>query len=128
LPKEPQNAALHLFSASPELVEFGRATYHLRSSDTSMVLSEVFDLEGVGMSYTMEDFRRDYFKKHFSKLTAQERRQVLASLPPEEQEGALQELPLERRLAGVSAQQLRQYLDQMAAGQTAKSRKARRKK
>jgi hypothetical protein len=166
LPKEPQNAALHLFSASPELVKFRQETYRQHSPDTSTVLRNLFNLQGqgVGMSYTMQDFLRDYFKKHFPKLTAQERRdvleslapeerrQVLESLPPrdlrdvlgglsprkrrevltalptEEQEAALQELPLERRLAGVSEEQLRQYLDRMAAGQAARPRKPRRRK
>jgi hypothetical protein len=36
------------------------------------------------MSFTMEDFNRQYVKEHFRKLTAEERQEVLQSLPPEE--------------------------------------------
>jgi hypothetical protein len=166
LPREVQNAPLHVFSASPELVEFGRKTYRLRSPNTSMVLGSLFNLEGeaIGMSYTMEDFLRDFWKKNFSKLTEEQRRQwaeslspqelrhmveslpreelrhlveslpakerrgVLESLPPEEQDAVLQALPLEKRLAGISDEQLRQYLDQRAASRPAGARKPKRKK
>jgi hypothetical protein len=68
------------------------------------------------MSYTMEDFKRDYVKEHFAKLTPKEQEEVLQSLPPE------------RRLAGLSPEQIRQYLDQLTAGRPAKPRKPRRKK
>ena len=54
------------------------------------------------MSYTMEDFKRDYFKEHFPKLTLEERREVLQSLPAEDLREALQSLPPEARLAGLS--------------------------
>ena len=36
------------------------------------------------MSYTMEDFQRQYVKEHFAELTLEERREVLELLPPEE--------------------------------------------
>ena len=82
----------------------------------------------MGMAYTMEDFKRDLFKEYFGKLTAEERRAVLESLPPEEQEEVLRSLPPEKRLAGLSAEQIRQYLDQLTAGRPAQPRKPRRKK
>jgi hypothetical protein len=68
------------------------------------------------MSYTMEDFKRDYIKEHFAKLTQEEREEVLRSLPPEE------------RLAGLSAKQIRQYLDHLSASNPAEQRKQRPKK
>ena len=68
------------------------------------------------MSYTMEDFKRDYVKEHFPKLTPEEKREVLQSLPPEELLGIL------------SPEQIRQYLDRLAAGRPTKPRTARRKK
>jgi hypothetical protein len=40
----------------------------------------------------------------------------------------LQALPLEQRLAGLSAEQIRHYLDQLTAGRTSQPRKPRRKK
>src|SRR5436309_1875825 len=63
LPREAHNAPLHLFSASPELVGFGRGTYRRRSENTSSLLGQLFERlrgEGFAMAYTMEDFQRDY--------------------------------------------------------------------
>jgi hypothetical protein len=63
------------------------------------------------MSFTMEDFNRQYIKEHFPHLTPQEREEVLQALPAEE------------RLAGLSAEQIRQYLDQLTAGHPTRPRK-----
>jgi len=68
------------------------------------------------MPFTMEDFQRQYVKEHFSQLT------------PEEQREALQGLPPEQRMAGLSPQQIRQYLDRLTAGRPGAPRKPRRKK
>ncbi len=119
LPREAHNAPLHLFSASPALVEFGGRAYRRRSEGTSLLLGQLFEQiqrEGLAMSYTMEDFKRDYFKEHFARLT------------PEEREEVLQKLPLEERLAGLSAEQIRQYLERLSSGHAASPRKPRRKK
>src|SRR5262245_26261905 len=43
LPCEPHNAPLHLFSASPELVEFGQTVYRRRSAETSLLLGQLFE-------------------------------------------------------------------------------------
>jgi Mg/Co/Ni transporter MgtE len=48
------------------------------------------------VTYTMEDFQRDYLKEHFLRLTPEERLEVLQSLSPEEQCEALERLPPER--------------------------------
>ena len=131
LPREAQNAPLHLFSASPDLVEFGSSAYRQRSENTSALLRELFErLEGEGltMSYTMEDFQRQYAKEHFRQLTPEERREALESLPPEERRDVLQSLPAEELLAVLSAEQLRQHLNQLTAGRPAQPRKPRRKR
>lgn len=80
------------------------------------------------MSFTMEDFQRQYVKEHFSQLTPEDRREVLQSLPPEEQEEVLRSLPPEQRLAGLTEEQIRQYLERLAAGRPAAPRRPRRKK
>ena len=119
LPREEHNAPLHLFSAAPELVGFGSRVYRRRSKKTSLLLGQLFERfggEGLAVSYTMADFERDYIKEHLPKLT------------PQEQEDVLQGLPPEARLAGLSVEQIRQYLDQVTAGRKAQSRKPRRKK
>jgi hypothetical protein len=128
LPRAAHNAPLHLFSASRELVGFGSAAYRRRSATTSLLLKQLFErfhVEGVAMSYTMEDFRRDFFKEHLLKLTPEERRDVLQSLPTEERLGGLS---AEQILGGLSAEQIRQYLDELTASRSAQSRKPRRKR
>ena len=80
------------------------------------------------MTYTMEDFQRDYTKEHFPKLTPEEQREALERLPPEQRREVLQSLPLEERLVGLSAEQIRQYLDQLTAGPPAKPRQPRPKR
>ena len=139
LAREAHNAPLHLFSASPDLLGFAGGAYRRRSEQTSRLLGQLFDRlqgEGFAMSYTMEDFNRQYVKEHFTRLTPEERREVLRSLPPEEQEEVLQSLPPEvlqslppeQRLAGLSEEQIRQYLERLRAGHPAAPRKSRRKK
>jgi hypothetical protein len=119
LPREAHNAPLHLFSASADLVGFGSIAYRRRSERTSLVLDQLFEQirgEGWVMAYTMEDFERDWMKKHLPKL------------PPQELEDVLQTLPLEARLTGLSEEQIRQYLDRTTAGRKTSSRTPRRKK
>jgi hypothetical protein len=119
LPRQVHNAPLHLFSASAELVNFGGCAYRRRSEDTSELLDQLikgFRGEGLAVSYSMKDFRRDYMKEHLPELTPQEQQEVLQALPPEV------------RLAGLSVEQIRQYLDQVTAGHKARSRPPRRKK
>jgi hypothetical protein len=155
LPREPHNAPLHLFSASPELVSYGQGVYQQRSTNTSALLGELFKglrKEGLVMPYTMADFQRDYARKYFPKLSPEERRDLLQSLPPEERRDLLQSLPpeerrdllqslppqerqemldslpTEERLAGLSEEQIRQYLERLTAKRPTKSRKPRRKK
>jgi hypothetical protein len=143
LPREARNAPLHLFSASPELVGFAGGAYRRRSEDTSALLRQLFERfqgEGLAMSFTMEDFQRQYVKEHFPKLTPEEqrealerlspesRREVLRSLPPKERREVLRSLPAEELLSALSVEQIREYLDRLAAGRPARPRSARRKK
>jgi hypothetical protein len=131
LPQEARNAPLHLFSASTELVGYGRGAYQQHSERTSRLLRQLFETfqgEGLVMPFTWEDFERDYAKKHFPLLTTEEQREVLESLPPEKQREVLQALPIEERLAGLTAEQIREYLDRMPADRPAAARKPRRKK
>jgi hypothetical protein len=119
LPREAHNAPLHLFSASPELIAFGQSAYQQRSEETSLLLRQLFERlrqEDFAMSWTMEDFKREFLKEHLAKLTPKEREEVLKALPPEE------------RLAGLPPEQIQQYLERLTAKGPAASRKPRRKK
>jgi hypothetical protein len=131
LPREPHNAPLHLFSASPELVAFGGGAYRRSSEQTSRLLGQLIERlqgEGFAMTFTMEDFNRQYIKEHFARLTPEEQREALQALPPEQQQEVLRALPPESRLAGLSPEQIRQYLDRLATGKPAGPRRPRRKK
>ncbi len=131
LPREAHNAPLHLFSASPELVGFGSNAYRQRSERTSGVLRQLFQRyqgEDFVMPFTWEDFDLWYIQEHFPHLTPQEQRAVLERLSPEQRREVLQSLPPEERLAGLSPEQIRQYLDQLTARRPDGPRKPRRKK
>lgn len=131
LPRESHNAPLHLFSASPELVGFGRGAYRQRSERTSRLLQQLFEryqVEDFGMPFTLEDFDRWYFQEHFPMLTSQEQREALKRLSPDRRREVLESLPPEERLAGLSAEEIRRYLDQLTASCPAEPRKPRRKR
>lgn len=116
LSREEHNAPLHLFSASPDLVRFGQAIYRQRSPDTSLLLGQLLAKEDFAV-YTMEDFKRDMFKRYFPQLS------------PREQEQFLQELPPEQLLGALSPEQIRKYLEQRETDPRATApRKPRRKK
>jgi hypothetical protein len=142
LPREARNAPLHLFSASPELVGYGRGAYRQRSDRTSRLLRQLFETYQGDfiMPFTWEDFEHWYIKDHFPQLTPAEQREVfgrlpaerqrdlLQSLPAEERQAFLRSLPMEEILAALSEEQIRHYLDQHAAGRPARPRKQRRKR
>ena len=133
-------------------MEFGGSRYQRRSQQTSRVLGQLFEKlrgEGFAVSYTMEDFNRQYTKDPFAQLTPEEQREALESLPPERREEVLQALPPEQRLAGLppeqrlaglppeqrlaglsaeQIEQVRQFLDRLTNRPTTAPRKPRRKK
>jgi len=142
LPRESQNAPLHLFSASPELIGFGQTAYERRSERTSTMLGQLFQrfrAEGFAMAYTMQDFIRDTLTKEFANLSPKERQEwvnalppkerieMLGALPPKERQEVLTSFSLEERLAGASEEEIRQYLDRLNTARRGASRKPRRK-
>ena len=73
------------FSASPQLVDFGRGAYRRRSNNTSLLLRQLFERlagEGLAMAYTIEDFKRDYVKEHFADTATMRRVTYSTSLTP----------------------------------------------
>ena len=51
-----------------------------RSAQTSTLLDQLFagyQVEGIAMPYTLDDFRRDYILEHFPELTPEQRRKAL---------------------------------------------------
>jgi hypothetical protein len=130
LPRAAHNAPLHLFSATPELVSFAGGAYRRHSERTSRLLEQLFErfrAEGFAMSYTMEDFDRQYIKERFARLTPGEQREALERLTPEHLRELLEALPPEKRLMGLSEEEIRRLVDQRAARHKAPPRKSRRK-
>jgi hypothetical protein len=80
------------------------------------------------MSFTMDDFRRQYVKEHFRLLTPEERREALASLAPDERRGLLQWLPVEELLTHLSAEHTQQLRDRLVPSRPARPRKPRRQR
>jgi hypothetical protein len=131
LASRAHNAPLHLFSASPDLLDYGRGAYRRRSENTSALLGQLFERlqgEGFAVAFTMEDFQRQYAKEHFKLLTPAERREALESLAPEERRQVLQSLPADELLTFLSPEQIQQLRDQLGAGAAAPQRKPRRRK
>src|SRR5438552_4972630 len=116
--REPQNALLHLFSASAETVGYGAGHYEQRSHDTSSLVGRLlgnYRGEGITMSYTMADYRRDTAKEYLRELTPEEQREVLRGLTPE------------TRLAGLSAEEITGYLKKLKAKRPSRKARPRRK-
>jgi hypothetical protein len=110
------NAVWQLFSASEEKVVRGAEQYQQRSEETSTLLRQVFQnyqREGLAMSYTMADFRRDYVKEHLKDLSPEER---MEGLSPED------------RLKGLSTEELQCLLQNLRPESSARQRKPRRKR
>lgn len=131
LPREVHNAPLHLFSAAPNLIEFGSSAYRRRSEQTSRLLGQRFERlrgEGFAVSFTMEDFNRQYVKEHFQKLTPAERREALESLAVDERRDVLQSLPVGELLTLLSAEQVQQLQARLLAGHVPPPHKSRRKR
>ncbi len=136
LPCEEHNAALHLFSASPGVVDFGRNAYRQHSANTSSLIGLLFEkykVEEIVMSYTMEDFQKDYAKSHFRYLSREDQLEVLQSLPLERRQQLIkslppelfESLPLEDRLAGATKEQIQEYLNKIEHKSEPKHRKPR---
>jgi len=83
LPQQEHNAMLHLFSARGELLAYGARHYRIRSSETSTLLHELFH-RYQQESLTMPDLLEEFARETIDRL--------------------LKELPVEKRLQGLSAE------------------------
>ena len=133
---QPHNALWELFSFDAERISRGVQNYQWREHDHITLLNNLHALyqkEQIAMSYTFEDYRKEYYhdmaqeilaslspeevlkkfppEKLFKGLSPEER---LRGLPPEERlkglppEERLKGLPPEERLKGLDTQQLEQ--------------------
>ncbi len=103
IPPTPNNALWDLFSANPEKVQYGAHQYHWRIPDHSTTiyrLYEIYNVEGMDMAYTYEDFYRDFTKQHLNWLTMEER---LHGISTEAIEAYLQKQRQKEEQQGISS-------------------------
>ncbi|HJT78384.1 MAG TPA: hypothetical protein VJ739_14370 [Gemmataceae bacterium] len=129
LAQEPHNAPLFLFSGSAEQVAYGARHYRRQSEWTSALLNQLLTrYQGEDLPvYTMEDFKRDYIKENFQRLTPEEQAQALQRLPAEHLLAVLQQLLPEQLLEGLSAEEVERLLKKRKPKQPSRPRKPRRK-
>jgi hypothetical protein len=124
VPQTPNNALWQLFSAIPERVQYGTSQYRWHTPDHSTTVYQLYEhykLEGLMMSYTYEDFYRDFTKDHLDKLTPEERLKGLSS------DERLEGLSNDERLKGLSISDLlEKILEQMTPEELERYVKSRR--
>jgi hypothetical protein len=106
LPQQEPNALLHLFSARADLLRYGRDHYRPRSGETSTLLQQLFDryrLEGTRMPDGLE---------------------LLKQFAQETTEKILKEAPVEKRIEGLSADELLAALSPEVRAELARRLKA----
>ncbi len=84
IPESPENALWQLFSGKADKFVYGDKHYNWHYDKQQSVLNslyELYQMEEISMSYTWNDFERDYTKKHLHLLSSEER---LRDIPTEE--------------------------------------------
>lgn len=119
IPPSEHNAIWQMFSAIPERVRYGMLHYQWHIPDLSTVVHELFrhyQLEGILMSYTVNDYYRDFTRSHLDWLTPEER---VNGLAPKD---VLKRIPLDELLTfflsddiaeRVSVEKVEQFLQQL---------------
>ena len=119
LPREEQNAMLHLFSSRAELMVYGVQHYQIRSGETSTLLLRLYQRyrqEGQIMPDMLEQFAREVIDELLKELPVEKR---LEGLTPEQRvqglapEQLLQRMTPEQIMQGVSADTLRELADKL---------------
>jgi hypothetical protein len=119
MPEAAQNGAWEMFSDVAARAAAAALRYRPHTDDMNSVINELlnrYKAKGVDMSYTIENFRRDYAREYLHQLTPEERTEGLS---PEEllrgrsADEVLRGLPPEERLRGLSAEEIQAYLRQL---------------
>ena len=109
IPEGEHNAILNLFSAIREKVISGAEQYRNHTTEMSTIINRLFEsyeLEGLVMPYTMEDFRRDIAREYVDQLPPEERLKGLSI------DKILRRFPADERLKGLSPEEVRAYLEE----------------
>ncbi len=84
IPAGEHNALWRLFSAKPEAVIEARDHYHIHQTDMSTIVQQLFEnyqQERIDMTYTVQDFQKEYVLDHLNLLSPDE---VLKRFSPDE--------------------------------------------
>jgi len=76
IPAGEHNAIWRLFSAKSESVIQARDQYQMHQPEISTIVQNLFEIyqqEKIDMSYTIQDYQRDYVRDHLDLLTADDR-------------------------------------------------------
>lgn len=74
--KIKRNAVWHLFSGIAEKVQYGVSQYRWRRKDHTTLIKKLYahyQVEGIAMPYTWNDFYREFTKEHLDLLPAEDR-------------------------------------------------------
>ena len=116
LPQTAPNALLHLFTASPPLVQYGRQNCRAWSSETSTLVSKLFAdyrVEGLTMPVDRAEFIRNAKRQLLQECTPEERlegltpAQILQTLTPEQ---ILQILTKGKGILGLTSDERKELL------------------
>jgi hypothetical protein len=129
IPKIKRNAIWQLFSGIAEKVQYGVSQYHWRRKDHSTIVKKLYrhyQVEGIIMPYTWDDFYREFTKEHLDLLPAEDR---LKGLPAEDRlkglrvEDRLKGLPTEAILKSMPAEAIEAYLKKLRKRRSPRKRK-----
>lgn len=103
LPLTPNNALLHLFSAKENAVRYAIEHYQLQSNETSTLLFKLltrYEKDGLPMPNNLDRIAKEFYETERQLLG----KEYIKSLSAEK---LLEEVPIEKLLAGVSAEMLK---------------------
>ena len=119
IPTEQRNAVLGFFSFNAEKVKYALDHYHWQQKDVSTVINQLLEqytLEEIAMSYTMEQFKKDFIIAHLGELDPEVR---LKGLDPEmrlkglDPKDVLSRYDSETRLKGLDPEIIEAYLKKL---------------
>ena len=98
-PETPNNTFWQLFSANTSKIQKAGVSYRHKLAELSSIINELFffyEMEGIVMPYTVQDYVKDYVESHLDVLSPEE---ILKKFSAQER---LTGLSAEERLMGLS--------------------------
>ena len=132
--EKPENAIWQMYSAVPDKVQSGAKMYRWRKRDVSGVINYLFNkynMEGVAMPYTVEDYKKDNALRYIHNLPPGdlmvEIRKYFAGLTPEEKKVCLEDTleqfkgfsrkdmatALRKQLSGLTPEEKKVFMDEL---------------